>query len=69
MKAQPYKIISEIVIDPNNKSTGANIEVFYVCDGKQCENCYSDCYLTSNIHHAKRYGLYDNIPRTILRTD
>jgi len=32
-------------------------KVFFLCDGRACENCTPGCYHTSNIEHAQNYKI------------
>lgn len=60
MKMKPYKIKSEIVFLPNRNSTGIDMKIFYECDGLACKACNDEnCYLTSDIEHAKRFDFLD----------
>lgn len=29
--------------------------IFYECDGRQCQDCYSECFYTTDIQHAKNF--------------
>lgn len=31
-------------------------KIFYICNRKQCKNCYSECSHTSNLNFAKNYN-------------
>ena len=36
-------------------------KILYVCDRRRCTHCYEECWLTSDIKHAKKLELSGDI--------
>ena len=57
----PFKIIAEIAVEPGDDKTQLKMSCLYICDRMQCENCIPECYLTSNVRHAKKYDIFTRV--------
>lgn len=59
----PFRLICEILIAPDESGDPFKVEakLRYVCDGEACETCHAECHLTSDIHHARRFKLGEDV--------
>lgn len=61
---EPYKMIAEIVVKPNAKGTGVELEYYFECDGTACRHCEPEyCYLTKDVRHARHFSIFDSPTR------